>query len=222
MVAKLCGPGGVRAAIAENLLLKQQLMVLRRARRRAAEPEAGDSCCADSPSLFLSPERVQKTPPPSAAPETSSRRWFPSQSTAGRFGRAMPRAPTKQPAVLCDGPTPDECQERRGRPRLVTVLDSETAMRIAQQLSPASGSAPRLRSTSEDHQLLFEQEILRNGRSYATGTAQLRDHYATVQQCETEDRKGGSRHLTCRSTTTPTVCGGIDLRRRTERVIATT
>ena len=35
MAAKLCGPGGVRAVIAENLLLKQQLIVLRRARQRA-------------------------------------------------------------------------------------------------------------------------------------------------------------------------------------------
>jgi len=35
MAAKLCGPGGVRAVIAENLLLKQQLIVLRRARYRA-------------------------------------------------------------------------------------------------------------------------------------------------------------------------------------------
>src|SRR5207247_2719116 len=35
MTAKLCGPGGVRAVIAENLLLKQQLIVVRRARQRA-------------------------------------------------------------------------------------------------------------------------------------------------------------------------------------------
>jgi hypothetical protein len=35
VAAKLCGPGGVRAVIAENLLLKLQLIVLRRARRRA-------------------------------------------------------------------------------------------------------------------------------------------------------------------------------------------
>ena len=34
--AKLCRPGGVRAVIAENLLLKQQLIVLRRSRQRAA------------------------------------------------------------------------------------------------------------------------------------------------------------------------------------------
>jgi len=35
VAARLCGPGGVRAVIAENLLLKQQLIVLRRAHRRA-------------------------------------------------------------------------------------------------------------------------------------------------------------------------------------------
>ena len=35
MTATLCGPGGVRAVIAEHLLLKQQLIVLRRPRQRA-------------------------------------------------------------------------------------------------------------------------------------------------------------------------------------------
>jgi hypothetical protein len=35
MTAKLCGPGGGRAVIAENLLLKQQLIVLRRGGHRA-------------------------------------------------------------------------------------------------------------------------------------------------------------------------------------------
>ncbi len=34
-VAKLLGRGGVRAIVAENVLLKQQLTVLRRPRRRA-------------------------------------------------------------------------------------------------------------------------------------------------------------------------------------------
>jgi hypothetical protein len=35
ITAKLSGPGGVRAVTAENLVLKQQLVVLRRGRRRA-------------------------------------------------------------------------------------------------------------------------------------------------------------------------------------------
>ena len=40
ITARVCGPGGVRAVIAENLLLKQQLIVLRRARPAGAEPDA--------------------------------------------------------------------------------------------------------------------------------------------------------------------------------------
>ena len=40
MTATLCGPGGVRAVIAENLLLKQQLIVLRRPRQRDATPDS--------------------------------------------------------------------------------------------------------------------------------------------------------------------------------------
>ena len=46
--AKLCGRGGVRAVMAENLLLKQQLIVLRRARRRAPSLSRATVCSADS------------------------------------------------------------------------------------------------------------------------------------------------------------------------------
>jgi putative transposase len=42
VTAKLCGSGGVRAVMAENLLLKQQLIVLRRARKRAPNLTASD------------------------------------------------------------------------------------------------------------------------------------------------------------------------------------
>ena len=42
VTAKLCGPGGVRAVIAENLVLKQQLIVLRRGRRRAPSLSLSD------------------------------------------------------------------------------------------------------------------------------------------------------------------------------------
>ena len=38
----LCGPGGVRAVIAEHLLLKQQLLVLHRPRQRAPHLTASD------------------------------------------------------------------------------------------------------------------------------------------------------------------------------------
>ena len=55
LTAKLCGPGGVPAVIAENLVLKQQLIVLRRARRRAPNLTRIDRLLCGFGSLFLSP-----------------------------------------------------------------------------------------------------------------------------------------------------------------------
>jgi transposase InsO family protein len=58
--AKLCGPGGVGAVMAENLLLKQQLIVLRRARQRAPNLRRSDRLLCGFWSLFLSPQRIRK------------------------------------------------------------------------------------------------------------------------------------------------------------------
>ena len=60
VAARLCGPGGVRAVIAENLLLKQQLIVLRRARRRAPNLTGSDRLLCGFESLFLNPARIRK------------------------------------------------------------------------------------------------------------------------------------------------------------------
>ena len=60
MAAKLCGPGGVRAVMAENLLLKQQLIVLRRGRQRAPNLSPSDRLLCGFWSLFLSQARVRK------------------------------------------------------------------------------------------------------------------------------------------------------------------
>ena len=60
MTATLCGPGGVRVVIAEHLLLKQQLIVLRRPRQRAPRLTASDRLLFGFGSLFLSPRRIRK------------------------------------------------------------------------------------------------------------------------------------------------------------------
>ena len=60
VAAKLCGRGGVRAVIAENLLLKQQLIVLRRSRQRAPNLTGRDRLLCGFGSLFLSPGRLRK------------------------------------------------------------------------------------------------------------------------------------------------------------------
>jgi len=59
-VAKLCGPCGVRAVIAENLLLKQQLIVLRRGRQRAPNLTWRDRLLCGFWSLCLNPGRIRK------------------------------------------------------------------------------------------------------------------------------------------------------------------
>jgi hypothetical protein len=58
--AKLCGPGGVQAVIAENLLLKQQLIVLRRARQRAPNLTLSDRLICGLGSLFVGIGRIRK------------------------------------------------------------------------------------------------------------------------------------------------------------------
>ena len=58
--AKLCGAGGVRAVIAENLLLKQQLIVLRRRRQRAPNLMPRDRLLFGFWALFLRPRRIPK------------------------------------------------------------------------------------------------------------------------------------------------------------------
>src|SRR4051812_48358533 len=60
MTARLCGAGGVRTVIAENLLLKQQLIVLRRARQRAPNLTLSDRLLCGFGSLFLSRGRIRK------------------------------------------------------------------------------------------------------------------------------------------------------------------
>src|SRR5215475_7755884 len=60
VAARLCGPGGVRVVIAENLLLKQQLIVLQRARRRAPNLTWSDRLLFGFESLFLNPGRIRK------------------------------------------------------------------------------------------------------------------------------------------------------------------
>jgi putative transposase len=59
-IAKLLGPGGANAIIAENLLLKQQLLVVTRSRRRSPNLSTYDRFLMGFLSLFLRPGRIIK------------------------------------------------------------------------------------------------------------------------------------------------------------------
>jgi len=59
-IAKLLGPGGAKAVVADSLLMKQQLLVINRSRRRAPNLSALDRCLFGFWSLFLDPRRIQR------------------------------------------------------------------------------------------------------------------------------------------------------------------
>tara|TARA_R110002110_G_scaffold415765_3_gene655344 strand:+ start:111623 stop:112186 length:564 start_codon:yes stop_codon:yes gene_type:complete len=60
-LAKLIRPGGSRAVIAANLLLKQQLIIHSRSRQRAPNLSNDDRTFLDFLSLFLNPRRIART-----------------------------------------------------------------------------------------------------------------------------------------------------------------
>ena len=59
-IAKLMRPGGVRAVVAESLLLKHQLLISSRARRRAPNLNSFDRILLGLGSLFVPPSRIPK------------------------------------------------------------------------------------------------------------------------------------------------------------------
>ncbi len=60
-LALLLGTGGTRAVLAENIVLKQQLLVLQRSRRRAPNLRTADRFLFGLCSQFLSPRRLIRT-----------------------------------------------------------------------------------------------------------------------------------------------------------------
>jgi hypothetical protein len=60
LLAKLLRPGGGRTLIAENLLLKQQLIIHSRSSKRAPNLTARDRALLGFWSLFLNPRRIAR------------------------------------------------------------------------------------------------------------------------------------------------------------------
>lgn len=58
--ARLAGRGGARAVIAEDLLLKQQLLIVCRHRKRAPNLSAGERVFPGFGSLFMRPARIAR------------------------------------------------------------------------------------------------------------------------------------------------------------------
>ena len=57
-VARLAGPGGARAVVAESMLVKQQLLILNRSRKRAPSLRLADRIVAGVCALLMRPGRL--------------------------------------------------------------------------------------------------------------------------------------------------------------------
>jgi putative transposase len=57
-VARLAGPGGARAVVAESVLVKQQLLILNRSRRRSPNLRLAERVVAGVCTLFMRPSRL--------------------------------------------------------------------------------------------------------------------------------------------------------------------
>jgi hypothetical protein len=60
-IAKLLGPGGARAVVADSLLMKQQLLIIKRSRRRSPNLLVQDRFLLGLWSLLLTPRRIFRT-----------------------------------------------------------------------------------------------------------------------------------------------------------------
>jgi putative transposase len=59
-IAKMLGPGGAKAVVAESFITKQQLLIIKRSRRRAPNLSAIERFLLGLWSLFLSPRRIRR------------------------------------------------------------------------------------------------------------------------------------------------------------------
>src|SRR5215471_12043578 len=80
-IAKLMRPGGVRAVVAESLLLKQQLLISDRARRRAPNLNSFDRFVFGLAPLFIPASRLPNLvvvlkPRPCAIPRALKKRKY--------------------------------------------------------------------------------------------------------------------------------------------------
>jgi len=130
-VAKLLGPGGAKSVVADSLLMKQQLLIIKRSRRRAPNLSALDRFLLDFWSLFFSPRRIQRVAViirPSTLLKFHrllKQRKYRQLYTSGHRGKPGPKGPSSEliQAIL---------EMKRRNPRF-------GCPRIAQQINKAFG-----------------------------------------------------------------------------------
>jgi hypothetical protein len=101
-LAKLLGPGGARAIVADSLLMKQQLLIINRSRRRAPNLTPIDRMLLGFWSLFLNPHHIQRAAVilrPSTLlkfHDMLKKRKYRLRYTAHRKGKPGPKGPSQE------------------------------------------------------------------------------------------------------------------------------
>src|SRR5713226_4040513 len=92
-IANLVRPGGVRAVVAESLMLKHQLLISSRARRRAPNLNSFDRFLLGLGSLFVPPSRLPKLAVILKPRKKRKYRWL---FSSGGHRRPGPKGPSKE------------------------------------------------------------------------------------------------------------------------------
>lgn len=134
-VAKLLGPGGARADVAETLVIKHQLLIINRTRRRAPNLTALDRIVLGLCTLFMNPGRIRKmaaTLKPAtllsfhqALKTRKYRRLFSSQAK----GKPGPEGPSR--ALIEAIVEMKRRNPRYGCPRIARKRSSNAVLRVA-------------------------------------------------------------------------------------------
>ena len=105
-LAKLLGPGGAKAIVADSLLMKQQLLVINRSRKRAPNLSVLDRFLLGFWSLFLSRHHIQRSAiilRPSTLlrfHEALKKRKYRLLYTARQKGKPGPKGPSQELILL--------------------------------------------------------------------------------------------------------------------------
>jgi hypothetical protein len=173
-IARLAGPGGARAVVAESVLVKQQLLILNRSRRRSPKLRPADRVVVGLCAVLSQPRAVERRTPRFVARVTSPvrrtrcrSRW--SYRCCGRvvggiIGRfLMPSTPRRR-----WGASAGVTRTRAGNCRIFVQIARRAAISdgsIAVMAEPLDMSLPVSRSTCACLSVPVLWEWIRNRRA---------------------------------------------------------
>ena len=144
-VARLAGPGGTRAVVAESILVKQQLLIVNRSRRRSFKLRPADRVVAGLCTLLMRPSRLVRA---AIVLKPSTLLRFHRALTTRKYQRLFSSTVPKKPGPK--GPSPEviaavaDMKQRNptwGCPRIAQQIALSLFVSLAAALSWALSNA---------------------------------------------------------------------------------